>query len=183
MILRKKKKKGIKLNYRYQKRYSIYCVVGIVMLILLAFLFKNFGNCKIYSLSVNQDGYTAKNGLLILMKSKTIIKLPGLEYEGNIVNVKDVELTLCVDSDDECKEIYTHSIRSNDGVSYKESLSKMSSEIYDDIKISDLLTRKLRRKVYENLNVVLNVTTTEGKDLYIKLPVLYEEEYANNKLF
>ena len=46
-----------------------------------------------------------------------------------------------------------------------------------------VLTRKLRRKVYEYLNVVLNVTTTEGKDLYIKLPVLYEEEYANNKLF
>ena len=183
MILRKRKKKGTKLNYRYQKRHSIYCIVGIIMIILLMFLFKNFGNCKIYSLSVNQDGYKTTNGLLILMKSKTIIKIPGFDYEGNIENVKRVELTLCIDYDDECKEIYTHSIRANDGISYKESLSKMASEVYDDTKVSDLLPRKLRRKVYENLNVVLNVTTTEGKDLYIKLPVLYEEEYANNKLF
>lgn len=183
MILRKKKKKGIKLNYRYQKRHSIYCIVGIIMIILLTFLFKNFGNCKIYSLSVNKDGYKATNGLLILMKSKTVIKMPGLEYEGNIENVKSIELTLCIDTDDTCQEIYTHSIRSNEVINYKDNLSKMSSEVYDDIKTSDLLTRKTRRKMYENLNVVLNITTDEGKDLYIKLPVLYEEEYANNKLF
>ncbi len=183
MILRKKKKKGIKLNYRYQKRYSIYCIVGIIMVILLMFLFKNFGNCKIYSLVVNEQDYKTNNGLLILMKNKTIIKMDNLNYEGNITNVKNIELTLCVDTDDTCSELYTRSIKSNDVVSYKDSLEKLSIELYDDLKTSDLLSRKTRRQLYKNLNIVLNITTEDGKDRYIKLPVISSEEYANNKLF
>ena len=183
MILRKKKKKGIKLNYRYQKRHSIYCVVGIIILILLSFLVRNFGNCKIYSLNINEKDYYSNNGLLILMKNKTILKLSDINYKGKIENVKTIELALCVEVDDTCKEIYTRSLKAKEGINYRYSLGDMIVDVYNDDKHSEVFTRKVKREIRENLYLTLYLLTEDDKDIYVKVPVNAKEEYANNKLF
>lgn len=183
MILRKKKKKGVKLNYNYQKRYSIYLVVGIIMVILLTFLINNFGNCKIYSLSINNKDYVSNNGLLVFMKDKTILKLSDINYTGKLKNVKTIELSLCVEIDDTCKDIYARSLKANEGIDYQYSLGDMIIDIYNEDKHSTIFTRKVKREIKDNLYLSLYLLTEDDRDLYVKVPIIVREEYANNKLF
>ena len=183
MILRKKKKKGVKLNYHYQKRHSIYIVVGIIMLILLTFLVNNFGNCKIYSLSINDKDFVSNNGLLVLTKDKVILKLSDIDYKGKISNIKNLDLILCVDVDDDCKQIYKSSLKASETISFRESLNEIIIDIYSNTKDSDVFTRKVRREINDNLKLVISVTTEEGNNIYTNVPVVSREEYANNKLF
>ena len=183
MMLRKKKKKGIKINYHYQKRHSVYIVVGIIVLLLLSFLIRNFGTCKIYSLSLNNKDYNTNNGLLVLMNHKTILKLSDIIYSGNIDTVKDFELTLCVEIDDSCEQIYTRSLKSTAGLNYKETLKSLLIDVYNEDKHSYVFTRRIRREMNKNLKLVISITTLEDKDIYVKIPITVKEEYANNKLF
>lgn len=183
MILRKKKKKGLKINYRYQKRHSIYFVVGVIMLLLIIFLVRNFGNCKIYTLQIEDENYSLQDGLLILTNKTNILKLSNINYNGDIQNVSDIELSLCVEIDDSCEKIYTRKANSSEGMNLNESISSMIVDIYDNNKTTDIFTRKVKREIDENLKLEIVLTPLGGEKIYKKIPVTTTIEYSNNKLF
>lgn len=178
-----RKKKGLKFNYHYEKQHGIYAILGLIIVILLVFLFNNFGKCKIYSLSTDDDTYKVANGVLVLTNQKSILKMSNIEYNGDVVNIASITLTLCVDIDAKCNSIATMGSNAAEGMNLSNYLEKISFDINEQKGSELALTNKVRNRIVKNLFLKVDIVTLDGESVNDLIRINVDTEYRNNRLF
>ena len=77
------------------KMKFMYSIIFIIILILLFFIYyfiNSYNSIKIYTLNYDKQEFTLKDGLLILTKQKSYLRLGELEYDKDKINVTNLKL-------------------------------------------------------------------------------------------
>lgn len=176
-----KKKREVK--FQYQNYYTVYFVMGLIIILLSIFLISNFGKCKIYSLSTSDSKYKVANGVLVMTNQKNILKLSNIEYYGDIENIVSVSLDLCVDMETECDTIATMSSNAAEGMNLPMYLEKISFDLNEENSKEIEFTSKVKRRIVKELYLEIEIITLEGEKINDLVKVDVDKQYSNNKLF
>lgn len=175
------KKKEVK--FQYQKHYTVYGVMGLIIIILSIFLINNFGRCKVYSLSTSDSKYKIANGVLVMSNQKNILKLSNIEYHGDVENIISVSLDLCVDMKTECDTIATMGSNSAEGMNLSKYLEKISFDINENNDKKIEFTRKVKGRIVKELYLEIEIITLEGEKINDLVKIDVDKQYSNSKLF
>ncbi len=170
-------------SLKFTKHHFYYTLLSLIILILSIFLFNNYNNCQIYEVSINTPGFVVDNGLVVLSKGNNIIRMDSIKYNGDIETISYIksELYVLVDGEEMLLNAFTTS--SEDGFSLEEYTKNMSFDINETKYNEDVITRKVRKALPNNLYLRISTFTTDGNEQLFKLKLNAEKLYSNSKLF
>ena len=77
------------------KMKFMYSIIFIIILLLLFFIYyfiNSYNSIKVYTLNYDDQEFTLKDGLLILTKQRSYLRLGELEYDKDKINVTNLKL-------------------------------------------------------------------------------------------
>jgi hypothetical protein len=170
-------------DYTFNKHHFYYTVLILIILLLSLFLFNNYNKCTVYEVNTNTDSFNVNNGLLVLTKDDSILKVSDITYEGDIINAMYIEMGLYVVIDDEYYLINSFSSTSDEGFNLNDYLAKIKFDITENSDNIDIFTNDIKANIVDNLYLKVNMTSIDGEVIEDEFKLDVNPLYQNVKLF
>ncbi len=170
-------------DYKFNKHHFYYTVLLLIILLLSVFLFNNYNKCTVYEVSNDTNSFNVKNGVLVLTKDDSILKVSDITYDGDVVNAMYVEMGLYVDVDDEYFLINSFSSTSDEGFNLTDYLQKIKFDITENSTNVDIFTNDIKNNIVDNLYLKIKMTSVDGETTEEELKLDVNPLYRNVKLF
>lgn len=79
-------------NNKMKFMYSIIFIIILLLLFFIYYFINSYNSIKVYTLNYDDQEFTLKDGLLILTKQRSYLRLGELEYDKDKINIKDLKL-------------------------------------------------------------------------------------------
>ena len=170
-------------DYQFNKHHFYYTVLILIILHLSIFLFNNYNKCTVYEVSSNTDTFDVKNGVLILTKDDSILKISDITYDGDILYAMYVEMGLYVVINDEYYLINSFSSTSDEGFNLIDYLDKTKFDITENNTNIDIFSNDIKNHIVDNLYLKISMTSIDGEVVEEELKLDVDALYRNTKLF
>jgi hypothetical protein len=170
-------------QYEFTKNHFYYTSLILIIMLLSVFLFNNYNKCTVYEVEATTNDFSINNGLLVVTKDDTVLKLSDISYKGGIQDAVYIEVGLYVLVDSEYHLINNFSSTSSEGFNLSDYLDKVKFDISENNNNIDIFTNSIKDNIVNNLYLKIKLTSVDGKTLERKIKLNSNSLYRNVKLF
>lgn len=170
-------------DYVFNKHHFYYVALILIIILLSIFLFNNYNKCTVYEVSTKTKTFNVDNGLLVLTKDDSILKVSNITYSGEATYAMYIEIGLYVAVGDEYYLINSFSSTSDEGFNLNDYLEKIKFDITENKSNIDIFTDKVKENIVNNLYLKVNMTSIDGENTEEEIKLNSDVLYKNVKLF